>query len=89
MAKALKYATETMKLFDGDGLGYQIVRNQPWAAEDPLVKLHPNHFSDEPREVMHTAMTGEDYDQAAERGQVRGPRPVEAATRAPGEQRNR
>ncbi len=89
MAKALKYATTTMKLFDGDGLGYQINRNQPWDAEDPLVKLHPGYFADEPPEVAHTTVTTEDYDQAAPRGQAQGRRPVEAATKAPGEQRNR
>ncbi len=83
----LKYATTTTLLRNRDGLAFQIVRNAPWAADDPLVKMHPDFFVEEPLEIGHSEATAADVEQQRLSGSPRGHAPVEAATRAPGEVR--
>ena len=51
----LVFATGNTYLTDADGMGYRVIANSPWDADDPLVKRHPGEFSAEPRVVMRTA----------------------------------
>ena len=51
------------------GLIVRLVEAEPWAADDPFVVARPELFSDEPQKVRRTAPA---------------PKPVEAATKAPG-----
>lgn len=69
----LVYPTTTCKLQASNGLGYQLIRGTAWDAEDPLVKEHPEHFSEHPVIVFRSRPIRE-----AE---------VERATAAPGERR--
>lgn len=55
------------------GLRIQLVADQIWDANDPVVKARPDLFNSEPRKVNRTTA-----DKAA---------PVEAASAAPGEKR--
>lgn len=56
-----------------NGLRIQLVVDQIWEANDPLVKARPDLFSTEPRKVNRTSAP-----KAA---------PVESASAAPGEKR--
>lgn len=66
----LVYAKNTCSTTDPNtGLIVRMVEAEPWAADDPFVASRPEMFSDEPQKVRRTAP---------------GPKPVEAATKAPG-----
>jgi hypothetical protein len=77
MPKPYKFATTSTRL-EVDGIPLTVVRNMPYDAECRLVQQHPEFFQDEPIDVISSEAAPQDL----------GPR-VEAATRAPGEQRNR
>lgn len=79
MTDGLVFARETGVLVV-NGLPWRTEANQPWHADDPLVKAHPNAFSDRPLQIASTEL--EDRDPSSPR------RSVEQATRAPGEVRN-
>lgn len=66
------YANCEAVVYEG-GLRVQLVADQIWAADDPIVKARPDLFSKEPRKVNRTTATT-----AA---------PVESASAAPGEKR--
>lgn len=42
------FATHTGVIADSHGLPYRIQGGQPWDAEDPLVRQHPNCFTTTP-----------------------------------------
>lgn len=69
------YARVNARLMDDRGLSYNIVENQVWAADDPLVRQYPGHFSEEPAKVLRTVPEA----------QVEAP--VERAVAAPGQKR--
>ena len=61
-----------------DGAVYKLRTSEPWDADDPVVKAHPNHFTKEAPKVRTAT------------GWVRrSARAVEDATAAPGKKRNR
>jgi hypothetical protein len=67
------YANTTTGVQGPDGNIWNLRENDPWDADDPLVKARPGLFSDDPVKVMRT---------------VHAAPVVEQATRAPGERRN-
>lgn len=48
------YVQQNAKLIQDDGLGYVVVKDQPWADDDPLVKRWPEFFGPEPVQLMRT-----------------------------------
>lgn len=88
MARKLVYGVQNIGLHDREGGLHAVKRNQPWDGDDPLVKLHPGFFAAEPPDVAHTTPTKAEIDRFEAAGnRYGGPRPVEAATKAPGERR--
>lgn len=72
MSAGIVYANSScLVLFDGGR--YQIRKNDPWDASDPLVKAHPTLFRGDPVKLNSSTRF------------IRG---VEQATAAPGEGRN-
>lgn len=71
-ARAVVYAAANTRI-GHEGRRFTLQIDQPWAADDPLVKARPDLFSKQPTEI-HTSATA-----AA----------VETATAAPGEKRRR
>lgn len=66
------YAAAPTAIAAPDGGIHTLVPGEPWAADDPLVKAHPECFSSEPKRVKTSG---------------RGWTPVEQMTAAPGEKR--
>lgn len=58
------------------GQTYRLTKDDVWTADDPLVKGRPDLFRATPEVVRSSTATG-----------TRADRPVERATRAPGEKR--
>lgn len=72
MAPKIKYARYTASLrVPGDKYPTSIHVNEPWYAEHPLVKAHPDAFADQPAEILPRGWEP----------------PVEQASAAPGEKR--
>ena len=69
----LVYATSTTSITNAHGVAFYLNQGEAWDADDPLVQLHPNFFT----EIPVFAKTS------------RGPVRVEQATAAPGERRKR
>jgi hypothetical protein len=67
------YATSTTSITDASGLAFTLHRGEVWDADDPLVKLKPQFFSETP--VIARVSQGEGWEV------------VEQATAAPGERR--
>lgn len=59
-----------------DGRRYHLGQDDPWVANDPLVKARPDLFSDAPERVFTSG------------GARSAPAEVETATRRPGERRS-
>jgi hypothetical protein len=71
------FATDTRRVELPTG-GYGVIqKGTHWPADDPIVKAHPDVFSDDPRWGMLYSREPEGYDA-----------PVEQTTAAPGEKRN-
>ncbi len=70
------YARINARLMDDRGLSYNVVENQVWAADDPLVRQYPGNFSDEPIRVLRTVAAPPPTEA-----------PVERAVAAPGQKR--
>ena len=69
------FAKASTSVHFGGGI-VRINESQVWPADDPFVRAHPELFTDTPHLLSSTVDP---------RGEVR--RPVEAATKAPGEKR--
>lgn len=65
------YANTTTTISEGPGF-VTLTKGEPWDASDPIVKRHPDCFSDQPTRVQTSR---------------RGWTDVEQATAAPGEKR--
>ena len=72
----LVYANASCSITNQHGEIFQLVRGEPWDAEDPLVTQRPTFFSKNPVQARTSVRGG---------GIVEV---VEQATRAPGEKRN-
>lgn len=71
------YATSTTSVaLEGGGSG-TVVFGSHWPADDPIVRAHPDLFSDDARYGMNYSVEPAGY----------GDPPVEMATAAPGEKR--
>lgn len=72
------YATATTSVtLDGGGSGL-VEKGTHWSADDPIVRRHPDLFSEDPRYGLRFSVEPDGYDDP----------PVEQATAAPGEKRN-
>lgn len=68
------FAASTLSTADPTtGFLITLVEGEVWAADDPLVVLRPDFFTDSPPKIRRTAPAVA---------------PIEAATKAPGERRN-
>jgi hypothetical protein len=76
------YATATTTVALPTGIAVSVQAGTHWSAEDPVVRAHPELFSDDPRHGMlfSRPLAPGDYPGADES-------PVEQATAGPGEKR--
>jgi hypothetical protein len=70
------YATTTAPVQLPSGISGVIQKGSHWPADDPVVRAHPEYFSDDARFGLNYSEEPEGYDA-----------PVETATAAPGEKR--
>lgn len=71
------YATSTGLVTDpATGVRGTVQKGSHWPADDPVVKAHPDLFSEDPRWGMNYSVEPDGWDA-----------PVEQATAAPGEKR--
>jgi hypothetical protein len=75
------YATATTTVSAPGGLPVQVTWGSHWPASDPVVKAHPELFTDDPTPGLRVSAPLEGGTAAATEA------PVEQATRAPGERR--
>lgn len=72
------YATSTTHVTTPNGARIVVRKGSHWPASDPVVKVQPSLFSEDPRWGMTFSVEPEGFGV-----------PVEQATAAPGERRNR
>ena len=78
MAMRVVFAVADASVTDpSSGAPGMIRKGTHWSADDPVVKAHPDLFSDDPRWGMAYSIEPEGWND-----------PVEQATAAPGERRN-
>ena len=78
------YATSTTSVGLPNGASGTIHKGTHWPADDPIVRAHPDLFSDDPRWGMNYSVEPEGYNDPPRSSDT----PVEQATAAPGEKRS-
>lgn len=76
---AIVYASQNARLMSAEGLSYNVVQDQVWDSEDPLVKQYPLNFQATPTRINRTVPALERATAAPgeKRGYVRRTPPVE------------